>query len=221
MLSLMHTIRLPLKVILKTWTKWWRSQSPSRQDRFALMAPLTAVIFFFAAIATAFGYLRYEEILREEETVRRDIEYAQQRLRIRLLERQEQVLRLSRDIATGEVADLDFLKQASSIVSLYPEVSAVSWLDAKMRVKYSYAGSGVQNPQIHLLGDTLKAPSLIRTFEWVKRRQQLAYAPPSSSDALGSDSPEPQLQLLVPFVDKGNFNGVFLVEYKIDSPCAL
>ena len=213
--SLLHTVRSPLKVVLKTWTTWWRNQSPSRQDRFALMAPLTAVIFFFAAIATAFGYLRYEEILREEETVRRDIEYAQQRLRIRLLERQEQVQRLSRDIASGEVSNLDFLKEAGSIVAHYPEVSAVSWLDAKMRVKYSYAGPGVQNPQIHLLGDALKTPSLIRTFEWVKTRGQIAYAPPSSLDAPRQDS-EPQLQLFVPFIIKGNFNGAFLVEYKID-----
>ena len=180
------------------------------------MAPLTAVIFFFAAIATAFGYLRYEEILREEETVRRDIEYAQQRLRIRLLERQEQVQRLSRDLASGEVLDLEFLKEAGSIVAHYPEVSAVSWLDTKMRVKYSYAGPGVQNPQIHLLGDSLKTPSLIRTFEWVKHRGQIAYAPPSTLESLGQDSSEPQLQLFVPFIVKGNFNGAFLVEYKID-----
>ncbi len=216
MFNLLHTIRLPLKVVLKAWTRWWRNQSPSRQDRFALMAPLTAVIFFFAAIATAFGYLRYEEILREEETVRRDIEYAQQRLRIRLLERQEQVLRLSREISTGELANLDFLKEAGSIVSHYPEVSGVSWLDTKMRVKYSYAGAGVQNPQLHLLGDSLKTPSLIRTFEWVKHRQQSTYAPPSISETVGRDTPEPQLQLLVPFVVKGNFSGVFLIEYKID-----
>ena len=66
------------------WLTWWRSQSPNRQDRFANLAPVAAVVLFLAAITTAFWYLRVEETEREQEAIKRDVEYAQQRLRLRL-----------------------------------------------------------------------------------------------------------------------------------------
>jgi hypothetical protein len=78
--------------------QWWRSLSP-RQDRFAALAPLAAVLMFMAAIVAAFWYLRAEEVEREQEALRRDVEYAQQRVRLRLLERQEQLMRMARDIS--------------------------------------------------------------------------------------------------------------------------
>src|SRR3954454_5708490 len=83
--------------------RWWRKQSASRQDRFAMLAPLAAVLLFLAAIVFAFWYLRLEEMDREQEAVKRDVEYAQQRVRLRLLERQEQIMRIARDISNKEV----------------------------------------------------------------------------------------------------------------------
>ena len=47
------------------WRRWWRRQSPVHQDRFAMLAPLAAVLLFLAAIVSAFGYLRLEEMDRE------------------------------------------------------------------------------------------------------------------------------------------------------------
>ena len=41
---------------------WWSRLTPQRQDRFAMLAPLAAVLLFLAAILSAFGYLRLEEI---------------------------------------------------------------------------------------------------------------------------------------------------------------
>ena len=88
---------------MKWWRSWWRKQTPSRQDRFVTLGPLLAVALFLAAVIAAFAYLRIEEIDREQEAVRRDVEYAQQRLRLRLLERQEQLMRLGRDVSNKEV----------------------------------------------------------------------------------------------------------------------
>ena len=61
------------------WRHWWRRQTPTRQDRYAMLAPLAAVLLFLAAIVSAFWYLRLEEMDREQEAVKRDVEYAQQR----------------------------------------------------------------------------------------------------------------------------------------------
>ena len=64
------------------WKRWWRRLPPSRQDRFATLGPLLAVLLFLSAIVVAIAYLRFEEIDREREAVTRDVEYAQQRLRL-------------------------------------------------------------------------------------------------------------------------------------------
>jgi hypothetical protein len=37
-------------------------QSPQRQDRFAMLAPLAAVLLFLLVIMVVFAYLRFEEI---------------------------------------------------------------------------------------------------------------------------------------------------------------
>ena len=53
--------------------RWWWHLNPHRQDRFAVLAPLAAVLLFLAAIIASFGYLRLEEIDREHEAVKRDV----------------------------------------------------------------------------------------------------------------------------------------------------
>src|SRR3954452_22501547 len=109
------------------WHRWWRRQSPVHQDRFAMLAPLAAVLLFLAAIVSAFWYLRLEEMDREQEAVSRDVEYAQQRLRLRLLERQEQLMRIARDISNKDVDQEEFMGRAESLVVQYPELQTVSW----------------------------------------------------------------------------------------------
>src|SRR5438552_16514388 len=103
------------------WRHWWRRQTPTRQDRVAMLAPLAAVLLFLAAIVFAFWYLRLEEMDREQEAVRRDVEYAQQRMRLRLLERQEQLMRIARDINNKEVDAEEFVGRAESMIAQYPE----------------------------------------------------------------------------------------------------
>jgi len=35
--------------------QWWRQQSPHRQDRYAMLAPLVAVMLFLAVIVVVFA----------------------------------------------------------------------------------------------------------------------------------------------------------------------
>src|SRR3954462_11530440 len=91
-----------------SWTqrvfgRWWRSQSPSRQDRFATLGPLVSVLLFLAGIVAAFWPLPNEETERATDAVRRDPEIAQQQIRARLSEDQELMLRLQRDINVHDV----------------------------------------------------------------------------------------------------------------------
>lgn len=120
------------------WRKWWGQQSPAKQDRMMMLGPLLTVVLFLAAVIAAFGYLRIEEIDREQQGLKRDVEYAQQRLRLRLLERQEQLMRMGRDVSNKEIDAEEFNVQAEALVNQFPELLAVTWVDARRRIKSCY-----------------------------------------------------------------------------------
>ncbi len=207
--------RSAFKEISLLWQNWWRRQTPSRQDRFAFLGPLTAVILFFAAISSAFYYLRYEEMERERESVRRDVESAQQQLRLRLIERQEQMMRLARDAANGDIGVRNFTSQAEALVTQFPELSSVSWLDAKRRIRASYAAPSSQKGFHVGVGEVLRNPEAINTFQLARELRRTIYSPPLPDPGPKSRSSH-ELQLHVPIFSQGNFEGVVLAEYDID-----
>jgi PAS domain S-box-containing protein len=191
--------------------RWWWHLTPQRQDRLAVLAPLAAVLLFLAAIIASFGYLRLEEIDREQEAVRRDVEYAQQRLRLRLLERQEQLMRIARDISNGELDVDEFHLRAETLVNQYPELERLSWIDERRRIKGTYATASLQPNLRQMLGDTLRLGETQNIYNLARELQQPVYAQrPATPTGV------PLLQLHIPLVDKTRFVGVVLAEYSVD-----
>ena len=197
------------------WGGWWGKQSPSRQDRFITLGPLLAVMLFLAAVIAAFGYLRIEEIDREQQAVKRDVEYAQQRLRLRLLERQEQLMRIGRDVSNKEIDAEEFISQAESLVNQYPELLAVTWVDARRRVKVAYVSASANSNQLRGAGDQLKAGETDGAYGLARDLRQPVYSRPLSPLET-SDYNAPTLQILVPLDAQGKFGGVIMGEYAID-----
>jgi len=205
----------PLKSLLAHWRTWWRQQTPNRQDRFAFMAPLAAVVLFMAAITTAFWYLRYEEIMREQEVVRRDVEYAQQRLRLRLLDKQEQIMRMARDIANREIDSKGFSSDAQSLLNQSPELASLTWIDARQRVHTSYASASNNSTMSFVAGGLVTHTETLATFQLTRDLQQPVYSQPII-EKRHNTAPYTHLQLHVPIVNHGKFEGVLLAEYTMD-----
>jgi PAS domain S-box-containing protein len=193
--------------------RWWHRLPPPRQDRVAMLAPLLAVLLFFAAIVTAFTYLRIEEIDREQEAVQRDVEYTQQRLRLRLLERQEQIARMGREIANKEMEAADFRTRASGLLDQYPELQSLAWVDEKKRTRASLGmGNGLTSMGAYALnGDALLKDSRDDGYNIAKQLNQLIYVqPPPEKEK------EPLLQMFIPLQQKDRFAGVLIAEYSVD-----
>ncbi len=198
---------------LDLWGHWWRRQTPARQDRFITLGPLLAVMLFLSAVVAAFGYLRIEEIDREQQALTRDVEYAQQRLRLRLLERQEQLMRIGRDVSNKEVDREEFIVQAEALVNQFPELMAVSWVDSKRRIKVAYVSPSAS--QSRLAGDQLKGDETVGTYELARDLRQPVYSRPLMLQNPGRYNAA-SLQLQVPLDDQGRFAGVIMGEYSID-----
>ena len=202
-----------VKTPARWWRAWWRSLSPVRQDRFAALAPLASVLMFLAAIVASFWYLRTEEVEREKEALKRDAEYAQQRVRLRLLERQEQIMRIARDLSNEELERADFVSRAEALISQYPELQSVTWIDERRRIRATQAAPTVTSNQLRVNGEVLKTGETANLFKLARDLQQPVYSLPavSTGDAV------PLLQLQVPLSPQGKFGGVVLAEYSIDS----
>ncbi len=207
-ISLSSYLKLPLLISLQSW---WRRLTPQRQDRFSALAPLAAVLLFLAAIVAAFAYLRFEEIDRELEAVKRDVEYTQQRLRLRLLERQEQFMRVAREMSARELDAEDFERRAEQLINRYPELQGLSWIDDRGRIIASTGAASLPSHQLRTIGSTLKMGDTESTFTLARELQQPVY----SQRAATPDTPA-TLQLHIPLSDRAHFSGVLLAEYSVD-----
>ena len=195
--------------------RWWRRQSPARQDRLATFGPLASVLLFLAAIIAAFWYLRNEELEREVEAVTRDTEISQQQIRLRLIENQEQLVRMAREFATREVDAASFGQQATALVNDRPEILQFTWLDSDRKARARHS----QQPERED-GALAGAAAASRTpgrseTEWAfitaRDLRQVIYSRPfrDTSGAM-------VFQVHVPMLQRGRFTGVLVADYSID-----
>jgi PAS domain S-box-containing protein len=197
--------------------QWWRRQSPARQDRFATLGPLLSVLLFLAAIVSAFWYLRNEEIERETESVKRDTEITQQQIGLRLIQNQEAVIRMARELATHVTESDDFVGQAISFTRERPEITHLTWLDARRRVKashwamlYQLDPGGVAPAATLPVEGRATEPEV--TFRAARDTRSPAYSR-AFADSLGA----PVFQLHIPLIEQGVFAGTLVVEYSVDA----
>ena len=217
------TDALPHPRPARTWPerlfgRWWRRQSAARQDRFATLGPLVSVLLFLAAIILAFWYLRNEEFEREQESVKRDTEIAQQQVRLRLIENQEQLVRIAREIVTRAIDREQFLSQAAAFTRERAEVTNIAWVSAARAPKASFSATsfppdaGATPDDTPITLPTEGKPSAPEeAFLTAHAKRQPAYSRPFI-DAYGNAA----FQVQVPLLGRGAFGGALIAEYSIE-----
>ncbi len=177
-----------------------------------MLAPLAAVLLFFATILAVFGYLRYEELAREREAISRDIEYTQQRLRLRLLEQQDQLTRFAREMSAKEVGHNEFMTRAEGLINLHPELQKLIWIDEQQRIRETYDVARVASTPRKVPKKKLENRDHLSGYQLARDMVQPIYSTPHAQKDMGST-----LQLHIPLTFKGTFKGDLLAEYSIDA----
>ena len=201
------------------YTRWWRRLPPSRQDRLATIGPLISVLLFLTTISTTFWYLRNEEIGRETDSVQRDVEITQQQIALRLIENQEQLVRLAREVGQREIGRASFESQSETLVDDRWEITQLSWVDAQRKVRKLERGSmnpvDVAQPATAgpdpLSGPDAAHPSAV-VFEQVRQSRR-----PHYSSAFKDVAGRPVFQLHVPLIERGAFAGALVAEYSVEA----
>jgi len=211
----------------RAFRRWWKRLSPARQDRVATFGPLLSVLLFLAAIISAFWYLRNEEQERELESVKRDTEVAQQQVRLRLIENQEQLVRMARELVTKAIDQDEFQGQTVSFVRERPEVVSLSWIGADQKVRMRQLSPNHPGDLLRLTEPPVQplvgppeppAPSMPPSGEpaWAfaaarDLRQPVYSRPFEGGGALSV------FQVQVPLIDRSAFAGTLVAEYSVES----
>jgi len=208
-----------LPVARRRFGIWWRRQSPASQDRFATLGPLISVLLFLAAIISAFWYLRNEEIERETESVKRDTEITQQQIGLRLIQNQEVLIRMSRDMVARETDANDFVTQAVAFTRERPEVTHMAWIDARRVPRASHwalmhhaeggTPGSAPDPSLPVSG---RANETELAFRVARDTRMPAY-----SQAFADSTGAAVFQLHIPLSERSTFAGTLIVEYSVDS----
>ncbi|MDZ7811762.1 MAG: PAS domain S-box protein [Ideonella sp.] len=178
-----------------------------------------SVLLFLAAITSAFWYLRNEEVDRATEALQRDTEVAQQQIRLHLIENQEQLVRMARELVTRDIDAREFMDQAATFQRERPEVRLVAWINAQREVRASQAVSTfhpetapngeIPDPALPVENQRSAAEA---AFLAAREARQPLYSKPYN-DAQGA----PVFQLHVPLIDRHGFAGAIVVEYSIEA----
>jgi len=198
--------------------RWWKQQSPTRQDHFATIAPLVSVLLFLAAITAAFWYLRHEEAMREAEAVKRDTEITAQQLRLRLEGNQDLLLQMARDLVSREWQAADFEVQALALGSERPELAELLWLGANgervagwSATAYHFEGHAAGSAMAAGIVDIAAGSPTAQAYAAARATRQLQYTP-AFTDLAGSAV----VQVHVPVMRRGRFAGALVGQYSIE-----
>ena len=199
--------------------RWWRRQSPARQDRLVATAPLVSVLMFLATIAVAFWWLRHDETEREIAPVRRDTEITQQQISRHLQNTEAQLLRLAREMATRPPAPEEFAQRAATFLHTNPEMDGLTWTDAGGVVRGRQA---LQLGQAH--PDTtplrLEADAAERAASDALQAALLAARDtrrPFYSRSYANELGKPAFALFVPMLAGNRFMGTLSVEVSVEA----
>jgi PAS domain S-box-containing protein len=157
------------------WRHWWQHQDPLTQERFVMLGPLVSVLLFALALLATAVYLRGEEADREQETITRDINYAQQNLQLRVLDRLGQLNRVAQDVyRAGDTQELLF--QGAILTSQFPELVGIGLFDNRGWLKSSYVSLQAPNSQLrdHEREVMKQATDAIA---WVKSERRAVFGP--------------------------------------------
>ncbi|GMV45285.1 MAG: hypothetical protein AMXMBFR66_06830 [Pseudomonadota bacterium] len=201
----------------RLFRRWWRRQPPALQDRFATLGPLLSVLLFLAAIISAFWYLRNEEAERESDSVRRDTEITQQQIGLRLIQNQEALGRIARELAARQLAEGEFGVEAAAFMRDRPELTQLSWIDARRHVRATqWAMPYRLGPGDVPLRPVLPVEDRRNEVEAAFRTAR-ATRVPAYSRAFIDAGGVAAFQLYVPLGERGAFAGALVAEYAVDA----
>ncbi|CBW75505.1 Sensor protein fixL (EC 2.7.3.-) [Mycetohabitans rhizoxinica HKI 454] len=133
---------------------WWSNSY--------LLTPLVSIVVFLIVMSLILWSLNRREQQQQEDTLYRNVAWAQQQIRLSMTSTQEHIAALARDIAAGHGDARTFQTAAGAVMQSHPEIIYMNWLDGSQTPHWastpeSHVGSRLAKPNETQLDDAIHA----------------------------------------------------------------
>nr|WP_301951169.1 oxygen sensor histidine kinase FixL [Burkholderia sp. L27(2015)] len=153
---------------------------------------------------------RHEE-QQQQDTLYRNVAWAQQQIRLSMTNAQEQLAALARDIAAGRQDQSSFTTSANNLRQTHPEIIGLNWIDDSGKSHWPTMPAPVIGGKLTLPDASLIASSLLNGFDQARNSRRQIY-----SALLYDDLGKGYVTLQTPiFRDRqflGSISSVFAIE---------
>ncbi len=174
------------------------------------LTPLISIVVFMAMMGGILWWLNDQEKTLRRETLLRDVETAQQTLRIRLLSNQDALNALARAVATHEVDQVLFSAQTRELLSVHHEYAAIAYVDENRVTRWVSASPQVEGTGFRMPTEVVQEPESFWAFDLARDDRRTAYTRPFL--APNSDV---YWEVLVPVYRGQRFAGVVVGTYSV------
>ena len=168
--------------------------------------PTVAVGAFILAMIALVWLLQKREFDQQMATLARDVQWAEQTLRLNMQSDQEFLQELAREVSDGQISGAKFQARAAQYLTINPHLSNIAWVDADGIIRYAAPfESGSWS-----VGDVLAASEQTQGLLAARNSGHPVYANASFQEHSG-----PNMELFVPIHRGHNFLGALVAVYPV------
>lgn len=166
------------------------------------LTPLLAIILFVAMMIAMFWWLNGEDEKQRHEALVRDMDWAQQTLRLRLQSTQDQLVALARAIGQGDMKEVEFQAESRDLLTEKPELVLILFVDTDRRARWVGSADAFDNSRFRAAGTKVEDPEAFWAFDLARDTRRAVYSRPY----LGANN-DVYLEMQAPVFQQGRFIG--------------
>jgi len=170
------------------------------------MMPNVAVAVFILAMIALVWLLQKREFDQQMAALRRDVQWAEQTLRLHMQSDREFLEEIARDAADGGVSNPSFQARAAQYLAINPHLSSITWIDAAKAVRNAVMATSGN----HAANGSFAHWEQTQGFMAVRGSNLPIYTKTYVSERFG-----PTFEFLVPIHRGANFMGAMVAAYPL------
>ncbi|MCS6763897.1 MAG: PAS domain S-box protein [Candidatus Protistobacter heckmanni] len=170
-------------------------------DNFRFLAPLVAIALFAIAMGAVLWTLHTRDI-QQQDALYRDVAWTQQKMRLNLTSKQDQMASLARELSSGQLQSNAYRAMVQDILREHPEIVMINLLDDDRRLRWALPSGSPLAMRLRETRDHPMDVSAGAAFVSARENQRPAYSKPFNDDNGAS-----HVYYVVPIVHEGEFIG--------------
>ncbi|CDY78659.1 Chemotaxis regulator-transmits chemoreceptor signals to flagelllar motor components CheY [Caballeronia glathei] len=148
---------------------WWSNSY--------LLTPLISILVFLVVMSLILWSLNRREQQQQEDTLYRNVAWAQQQIRLSMTGAQEQIQALARDIVSGHGDPQTFQTSSTDIMQGHPEILYMNWYTSAHKPRWPNTPLPVLGSRLAKPNDTQMDEAVQASFDEARNTRRQVYSP--------------------------------------------